>query len=65
MSLRVPAGRPTLRAAGLLIAGSGLGAAGAFASREILVWFASSLLALLALVWGWTVQESEIGRAHV
>lgn len=58
MSLRVPAGRPTLRAAGLLITGVGLGTAGAFTSREILVWFASILLALLAVVWGWTVQES-------
>ena len=65
MSLRLPAGRPTLRAAGLLIAGAGLGASGAFASREILVWFASSLLALLALVWGWTVQESVRDRRRV
>lgn len=65
MSRRVPAGRPTLRAAGLLCAGAGLGAAGAFTSRELLVWFASSLLALLALVWGWTVHEAVRDRRRV
>src|SRR5690625_7667071 len=63
--LRVPPGRPTLRAAGLLIAGSGLGAARAYASKEILVWFASSLLARPALVGGWTVPETASDRRLV
>lgn len=62
MSLRIPAGRPTLRAAGLLLTGVGLGMAGAFTSRELLVWFATMLLALLAIVWGWTAVESARDR---